>query len=183
MSFFDKIKQQAGVAAQAAGNVAQNAVHQTKTLASVGRVKLAIASEEDKMKRAYTELGRLFYRDFEAQTEADMADYEPWCGKIADAQAQIKRLNEELEKLRAEDETPEVEVPTEEPAAEAAIVIDLTTPVEDVPAEEAPVEEAPVEEAPVEEAPAAEPESVSEVEIPAEPTVGTLYVDVTGTEE
>ena len=178
MSFFDKLKQQAGVAAQAAGNVAQNAVQQTKTLAAVGRVKLAIASEEDKMKKAYTELGKLFYRDYEAQTEADMTDYEPWCGKVADAQAQIKRLNEELEKLRAEEEAPAAEVPAEEPAAEAAIEIDLTTPVEDAPAEEAPVEEAPEEAEP-----AAEPESAPEVVIPAEPTVGTLYVDVTGSEE
>lgn len=178
MSFFDKLKQQAGVAAQAAGNVAQNAVQQTKTLAAVGRVKLAIASEEDKMKKAYTELGKLFYRDYEAQTEADMTDYEPWCGKVADAQAQIKRLNEELEKLRAEEEAPVAEVPAEEPAAEAAIEIDLTTPVEDAPAEEAPVEEAPAEAEP-----AAEPESAPEVVIPAEPTVGTLYVDVTGSEE
>lgn len=176
MSFFDKLKQQAGVAAQAAGNVAQNAVQQTKNLAAVGRVKLAIASEEDKMKKAYTELGKLFYRDYEAQTEANMTDYEPWCGKVADAQAQIKRLNEELEKLRSEDEPPAPETPAEEPAAEAAIEIDLTTPVEDAPAEDVPAEEAPIAEAPDEEVPAEE-------EPAAEPAVGTLYVDVTGSEE
>lgn len=163
MSFFDKIKRQAGAAAQTAGNVAQNAVQQTKTLAAVGRVKLAIASEEDKMKKAYTELGKLFYRDYEAQTEADMTDYEPWCGKVADAKAQIQRLNEELEKLHDEPQ----EAPAEEP--EAAIELDLTTPAEEAPAEEPP--EAPEE-----------PEAVPE-EPPAEPTVGTLYVDVTGTEE
>ena len=178
MSFFDKIKQQAGVAVQAAGNVAQNAVQQTKTLAAVGRVKLAIASEEDKMKKAYTELGKLFYRDYEAQTEADMTDYEPWCGKVADAKAQIQRLNEELEKLHAEPH----EAPTEEPVAEAAIELDLTTPVEETPAEEIPTEEAPAAEAPVADVPTEESAPAS-VEIPAEPTVGTLYVDVTGTEE
>ena len=173
MSFFDKIKQQAGVAAQAAGNVAQNAVQQTKTLAAVGRVKLAIASEEDKMKKAYTELGKLFYRDYEAQTEADMTDYEPWCGKVADAKAQIQRLNEELEKLHAEPQ----EAPTEEPVSEVAIELDLTTPAEEIPTEEAPAAEAPVGDVPTEES------APASVEIPAEPTVGTLYVDVTGTEE
>lgn len=172
MSFFDKIKQQAGVAAQAAGSVAQTAVQQTKTLAAVGRVKLAIASEEDKMKKAYTELGKLFYRDYEAQTEAEMTDYEPWCGKVADAKAQIQRLNEELEKLRT------VEEPVaEESEAEPAIELDLTA--EEIPTEES-VE---IPEEPSVEEPG---EATPEVEIPEiheEPTVGTLYVDVTGTEE
>lgn len=180
MSFFDKLRQQAGVAAQAAGNVAQSAVQQTKNLAAVGRVKLAIASEEDKMKKAYTELGKLFYRDYVAQTEADMTDYEPWCGKVADAQAQIQRLNEELEKLHAED-APVQEAPAEEP--ETAIEIDLTTPVEEAPAAEAPAEVPAVEEAPVVEDPVDAPEGAPEAAIPPEPPVGTLYVDVTGSEE
>ena len=69
MSFFDKFKKRAGSVADAASGVAQNAVKQTKTLASVGRIKIAITTEEDKMKKAYTELGRLFFRDHEAQTE------------------------------------------------------------------------------------------------------------------
>lgn len=178
MSFLDKIKQQAGVAAQAAGTVAQTAVQQTKTLAAVGRVKLAIASEEDKMKKAYTELGKLFYRDYEAQTEAEMTDYEPWCGRVADAKAQIARLTEELEKLRAEE--PQAETAAPEPAIE----LDLTVATEDVPETETPVEETPAaEEAPAVEEPA---EAAPEAEIPdvtAAPTVDTLYVDVSGTEE
>lgn len=177
MSFLNKLKQQAGVAAQAAGTVAQTAVQQTKTLAAIGRVKLAIASEEDKMKKAYTELGKLFYRDYEAQTEAEMTDYEPWCGKVADAKAQIQRLNEELEKLRAEEVPQSV---AEEPEEVPAIELDLTVSAEDVPeeTEESPAEELVAKEDPVEETP-----DVEIPEVSAEPTVGTLYVDVTGTEE
>ena len=116
MSFFDKFKKRAGSVADAASGVAQNAVKQTKTLASVGRIKIAITTEEDKMKKAYTELGRLFFRDHEAQTEPVMEEYLPWIDKIADAKAQIARLNDEIVKVREEAE----KAATEEAAEEAA---------------------------------------------------------------
>ncbi len=176
MSFWDKIKQQASVVADAAGNVAQGAVKQTKTLASVGRIKLAITAEEDKMKKAYTELGRLFYRDYEAQAEAAMEDYQPWCDKVADAKAQIDRLNEELEKVRAEE-------PAEE-SAEPAIEFDLTAEDPAETSAEAPADLAEESEVPAEAAEAPEdPSTASEAQEAEAPTVGTLYVDVTNTEE
>lgn len=160
MSFLDKLKQQAGTVADAAGIVAKSAVKQTKTLASAGRIKLAIATEEDKLKKAYTELGRLFYRDYEAQAEAGMEDYQPWCDKVSDAKAQIARLNEELERVKAAEEEPEEAAPAE---PEKVIEVDYTAgAAETEPPEEPLAEDAPVEEGPV---------------------VDTLYVDVTNTEE
>ena len=72
MSFLDKLKKTAGIAVQVTASAADTAVSKTRTVASIGRVKLAISSEEDKLKKAYTELGRLFYRDYQAQAEADM---------------------------------------------------------------------------------------------------------------
>ena len=121
MSFFDTIRQQAS-------GVANNAVKQTKAVASVGRIKLAVASEEDKMKKAYTELGRLFFRDYEAQTEIVMDDYQIWCDKISDAKEQIARLNEEMEKIRAgiEPEVPAVET------EEAPVILEEETLVSEV---------------------------------------------------
>lgn len=161
MSFFDKFKYHAGTVADAAGIVAQSAAKKAKTLASMGRVKLAIASEEDKMKKAYTELGRLFYRDYEAQTDALMQDYQPWCDKVFDAKTQIARLNEEMEKLRTEAQEEE----SADADAEPVIEVDLTEVPEDAAAESTET----AEEAP---------------ETPEEtPTVGTLYVDVTEPEE
>ena len=166
MSFFDKVKQQAGVVASAAGSVAQTAVQQTKTLAGIGRIKLAIATEEDKVKKAYIELGRLYYRDYEAQTEPAQEDYQPWCDKVADAKEQIARLYEEMEKLRAaqEQEAPQAEEPAPE-AEHPVIEVDLTAPEAPAP------EETP------------EPHDQPPEEAPEAPTVGTLYVDVTETEE
>ena len=102
MSFLDTLKKTAGIAAQVTASAADTAVSKTRTMASIGRVKLAISSEEDKLKKAYTELGRLFYRDYQAQAEADMTEYQPWCDRAADAREQIQRLTQELETLKAE---------------------------------------------------------------------------------
>lgn len=106
MAFLDKLKQTAGIAAQVAVATADTAVNKTKTVASAGRVRLAIISEEEKLKKAYAELGRLFYRDYEAQAEADMTEYLPWCSKAADAREQIHRLTEELESLKVNGKEP-----------------------------------------------------------------------------
>lgn len=175
MSFLDKLKSAAGVAAQTATSAADTAVKQTKTLASIGRVKLAIAGEEDKLKKAYTELGRLFYRDYEAQAEADMEEYLPWVGKASDARAQIQQLTEELEKIKAESEpVPEAEPETETEAEDPAIFADFAETEETAEEPEEPTPEAPAEEAATETAPTEE--------APPEPTVGTLYVDISGQE-
>lgn len=155
MSLLDKIKYHAGAAAQVAGSAAQTAVQQGKTLASTGRVKLSIAAEEDKLKKAYVELGRLYYRDYEAGNEPASEEYRPWCDKAADAKAQIELLNQELDKIRAEQQEPET---IQEPKLE----VDLTSQPEEG---------------------AEEPEEKPGPEETVEPTVGTLYVDVTNSEE
>ena len=161
MSFLDKLKYHAGIAAQTAGSVAQTAVQQGKTLASTGRVKLAIAAEEDKLKKAYVELGRLYYRDYEAGTGPSSEEYRPWCDKAADAKAQIELLNQELDRIRAEHY--ETEPSMEEPKLE----LDLTSHSEEAD----------------EETSAEATDAAAEAETPAEPTVGTLYVDVSNQEE
>ena len=172
MSIFDNFRTRAS-------GVAQNAVKQTKAAASVGRIKLALSSEEDKMKKAYTELGRLYYRDYEAGTEAVAEDYQIWIDKIADAKAQIDRLTEEMAKVRAEAAEPVPAVPAEEPVPE---IIDEET-LEDVPVDEIVVEE--IEEAgeAVEAVEETVEEAVSDAAEAAAPVVDNLYVDETGTEE
>ena len=181
MSIFDKLFQQTSGVRSAAGGVAQNAVKQGKSLASIGRTKIAIATEEDSLKKAYTELGRLFYRDYEAGAEATMEDYQPWIEKVTAAKENIARLNEEIAATRAAMETPAA--PAEEPEAPVEDVVEETdfADVAVETAEEATeaVEEA-VEETAGEFADAAEQVAEAAAE---EPTVGTLFVDTTNTEE
>ena len=202
MSFLDKLKQTANVAAQVAATTADTAVNKTKTMASIGRVKLAITSEEDKLKKAYTELGRLFYRDYEAQADADMTEYLPWCGKAADAREQIQRLTEELEKLKSESGAPKEETAPQAPAdapeqveEDTSIFADLDDEAAPQAANEAPEAEEKPEEAPAEQEPVAEPEPAEaseaaeapdqEKNIPNIPemgsdVIGTFYLDTTG---
>lgn len=165
MSFFDKLKQTAATATAAASNAANVAVKQTKTAAAIGKVKLAIAGEQDKMKKAYTELGRIYFRDYETQAEAELEEYLPWLDKCTEAKEKIAALNEELAALKAEaakKAEPIVEESVAEDEEDTSIYVDF--------AEAEPVVEIVEEEVP---------------EIPAEepaPTVGTLYVDISGQE-
>ncbi len=197
MSFLDTLKKTAGLAAQVTVSAADAAVSKTRTMASIGRVKLAISSEEDKLKKAYTEMGRLFYRDYQAQAEADMTEYQPWCDRAADAREQIQRLTRELEQLKAEGKEKPAEqaaetAPAQEEAAEVedtSIYADLDEPEEEAPTvEEKAAEEAPEALQEPEEAPEAETaETAEQPEAPAsEPSVppeinpdivGTFYID------
>lgn len=198
MSFLDTLKKTAGLAAQVTVSAADTAVSKTRTMASIGRVKLAISSEEDKLKKAYTEMGRLFYRDYQAQAEADMTEYQPWCDRAADAREQIQRLTRELEQLKAEGKEKPAEqaaetAPAQEEAAEeedTSIYADLDEPEEGgtPAAEEKAAKETPEAPQESEKAPETEvDETAEQPETPAsEPSVppeinpdivGTFYID------
>jgi hypothetical protein len=169
MSIFDKLGPKANEVSKKAGEVAQVAAKKSKQLAATARVNLSIATENDKIKKAQIELGKLYYKDFVAGTAPEAAEYLPWCEKITASLKTIDALNESLVALEEEEPTVEVEIVDAEPAA----------PAEEAESAEAPAEEeAPAEyvkeaaEAPA--APAEEP-PVSVVEAP----VATLYVDET----
>ena len=199
MSFLDTLKKTAGIAAQVTASAADTAVSKTRTMASIGRVKLAISSEEDKLKKAYTELGRLFYRDYQAQAEADMTEYQPWCDRAADAREQIQRLTKELETLKAEGKDTVKDAPKAQEEAKSEEVedtsifadmdeepdVEIEIQVESKPEEQPEEADAP-ETAPetAEESEAApEAETTEYVEAPAEqaPVVPEVNPDIVGT--
>ena len=190
MSFLDTLKKTAGIAAQVTASAADTAVSKTRTMASIGRVKLAISSEEDKLKKAYTELGRLFYRDYQAQAEADMTEYQPWCDRAADAREQIQRLTQELETLKAEGKEPKEapKQPEQEATQEAedmSIFADLDDAPEEKPEEKPEAADAPetAPEAAEEPEAAQETETTEPAEAPAEqaPVVPEINPDIVGT--
>ena len=183
MSVLENFNQYFTAVKSAAGDVSRNAVRQTKSLAAIGKTKVAVASEEDRMKKAYTELGRLYFRDYDAGTEPDPEEYRYWCEQIAEARAQVSRLTEDIARIResaspssetlTEDAVTEVSfAPDAEEADEAEIV--LVTDAAEQPEAPADTTEAPAE---VPEAPVDVPEANPEA-----PTVGTLFVDVSGEE-
>ena len=190
MSFLAKLKKTAGIAAQVTASAADTAVSKTRIVASIGRVKLAISSEEDKLKKAYTELGRLFYRDYQAQAEADMTEYQPWCDRAADAREQIQRLTQELETLKAEGKEPKdaPKKPEKEESQETedmSIFADLDDAPEEKPEEKPEAADAPEAAPETSEKPEAAPatEDAEPAEAPAEqaPVVPEINPDIVGT--
>lgn len=202
MSFLDTLKKTAGIAAQVTASAADTAVSKTRTMASIGRVKLAISSEEDKLKKAYTELGRLFYRDYQAQAEADMTEYQPWCDRAADAREQIQRLTKELETLKAEGKDTVKDAVKDAPKAQEEAKpeevedtsifadmddepeVEIEIKVESKPEEQPKETDAPETAPETAEEPEAAPETETEsVEAPAEqaPVVPEVNPDIVGT--
>lgn len=119
-----------------ASDAAQAAARKTKQLAEIAKANLSIYAEEDKIKKAQVELGKLYYRDYVLGEDQDEAEYLPWCQKIDESKQTIADMRDYIDELkhgRVDMDTEDVEVFPEEAPAEA-------------PAEEAPTEEAPAEE-------------------------------------
>lgn len=127
-----------------ATEAAQYAAKKTKKLAEIAKANLSIYAEEDKIKKAQLELGKLYYRDYVLGEEQDEAEYLPWCKRIDESKQTIADMRDYLDELKAE----RVEMEQD--------VVDVDDAPEADAAPEAPAEEAP------EETPAEEPEKPAE---------------------
>ena len=116
MAFFDSLK-------ETVTDLAQAGVAKSKQVAEIAKLKAANMSEEDAIKKAYIELGKLYYAERGAAPEAA---YISGCEKITAAKANIEANNAKIAELKAEDDEPEVvaevTVTEEAPAEEAAPV-------------------------------------------------------------
>ena len=56
-----------------ASDAAQAAARKTKQLAEIAKANLSIYAEEDKIKKAQVELGKLYYRDYVLGEDQDEA--------------------------------------------------------------------------------------------------------------
>ncbi len=150
-----------------ATNAAQSAAKTTKKLTSIAKANIAILAEEDKVKKAQLELGKVYYKDFILDEEPDLAEYMPWCDKITESLKRIDNLKMEIELARQgdapaapEDEIPVVdaepvaeEAPADEKETQSPEIVDAEEESETLAesAEEVCVEEVPAEDAPAEE--------------------------------
>lgn len=107
-----------------ATEMAQAGVAQSKRLAEIAKLKTANMAEEDAIKKAYVELGKLYYAEHGATPDGAYASA---CEKITASKALIETNNERIAELKQPgDPEPEVEVKVEaeavevEPAAEEA---------------------------------------------------------------
>ena len=112
---------------------AQTAAAKAKELAAVAKANIAIYAEEDKVKKAEIELGKLYYRDYAVGEELDTAEYLPWCQKIDESKKLIAELKDYIDDVKAADE-----VPAEAPAASEEDFADAQPEQEQTASEEAP---------------------------------------------
>ena len=117
-STFETLKDQAT-------DLAQAGVAQSKRLAEIAKLKMANMAEEDAIKKAYIELGKLYYAEQGATPDGAYASA---CERITASKALIETNNERINELK---HAPEMEVEVE---------AELEVPAEEAP--EAPAEEA-----------------------------------------
>lgn len=94
-----------------ATDLAQAGVAQSKRLAEIAKLKVSNMGEEDTIKRAYIEIGKLYYAEKGAAPEGA---YVAACEKITAARAAIETNNDRIAELKASGAE-------EEPGEEAAV--------------------------------------------------------------
>ena len=80
----------------AVSNAAENAARAAKYYAFVSKKKLAILAEKEKIRRNYTKLGKVYYKDYVTDEEPDDAEYVPLCEAISNSYRLINALKEQL---------------------------------------------------------------------------------------
>ena len=108
MGFFDNFKEKAT-------DLLQSGAAQSKRLAESAKLKTANMAEEDAIKKAYLELGKLYYAEKGATPDAA---YAASCEKITASRAAIETNNERLAELKEKDSDidPDFAVEAEEEA-------------------------------------------------------------------
>lgn len=79
---------------------AQAAANKAKSLGSIAKSNVNILTEQEKLKRAYADLGKLYYRDFITGEEPDDAEYMPLCDDITALIKSIQSLRESIDSAK-----------------------------------------------------------------------------------
>ena len=129
MGFFDNLKEKAT-------DLAQAGVAQSKRVAEIAKLKTANMGEEDTIKKAYVEIGKLYYAEKGLSPEGA---YAAACEKITAAKAAIEANNDRIAELKVKDEGA---------AADVEVVAEAEAVVADAPADEITADDIVVEEEP-----------------------------------
>ena len=114
MAFFDNLDN----IREKAADVAHAAARKTKRLAEIAKSNVSIYSEEDQIKKAYVELGKLYYRDYVVGEQRDEAEYLTLCRQIDQCRQTIDDLQEHISEVKAEHVDMDYEDLTQEPGTE-----------------------------------------------------------------
>ena len=95
MASMENIKDKANAAAQSAAKAA-------KYVALASKKRLEIVKEQEKIRRNYAKLGKVYYKDYVTDEEPDEAEYKPICEEISVSFRRINELREEIGAAKAE---------------------------------------------------------------------------------
>ena len=104
MAFLDELKDRAM-------DLGRAGVAKSKQLAEITRLSLNNASEEDAIKKAYMEIGKLYYAE---RGMAPEAAYTALCEKITAAKINIEENKARIDELKAEGNVSDADIPTVE---------------------------------------------------------------------
>lgn len=111
MAFFDDLRDKAM-------DLGRAGMAKSKQIAEIAKLNLANSSEEDAIKKAYIEIGKLYYAE---RGMAPEAAYVALCEKITASRTTIEENRTRIGELKAEDELDEetsgvdINIPPEEP--------------------------------------------------------------------
>lgn len=122
MANFEEIRQRTGETAEhiAAKSIelAKTAAEKTKLVARISKLNADVISEKDALRKAYSDLGKLYYKTFKDAPDESMAEE---CRRIASSLAVIAQCRDEIEQCKAalRGEKGEAETEPDVPVTEA----------------------------------------------------------------
>ena len=110
-----------------AKDLAQTGVSKSKQIGEIAKLNLANVGEEDAIKKAYIEIGKLYYAE---RGMAPEAAYEALCQKITAAKVNIEENKSRMEEIKSEGNIVDAETVSVEDAVVTPPVVESTAPVE-----------------------------------------------------
>ena len=98
-----------------AKELADTGAAKAKEISEIGKLKVSNSSEQEAIRKAYSELGKLYYAERGSAPEAAYADA---CQRITDALARISYNNERIADIKAAGQMSDEEVDAVEPVDE-----------------------------------------------------------------
>lgn len=98
-----------------AKELADTGAAKAKELTEIGKLKVQNSTEQEAIRKAYSELGKLYYAERGSAPEAAYADL---CQRITDALARISYNNERIADIKAAGQMSDEEVDAVEPVDE-----------------------------------------------------------------
>lgn len=99
-------------------DLAQSGAAKAREVAEIGKLKVSNAAEEDSIRKAYVEIGKLYYAE---RAMAPEAPYAALCEKITAAKEKIEYNNQKIADIKAANNIEDEEAVDVEPAAETTV--------------------------------------------------------------